>query len=642
MENVHTNPEKIKNFLLKYQVLLSALISFLIPLILYILTLERKLVGGDTTWYALYLPEMRVMVPTGYPTFSILGKLFSLIPFGDLAYRLNLISAIFGACTILFLFLATNKLIKNAFISLAGSLTFAFLYSYWTVANRLEFDTINSFFITLILYSAFSYTEEKTRKNLYFFSASLGLSLTNHPIAFFIMPAFILYIILVNPHIFKSIKAVLLSILFFLLPLSLYAWLPIRSLQGYGPVTSLKSFLYYITGRNITGKVHGGSFEGKNIETFLKVTRDFFLAIYNNYGILLLVVAIIGLIYLFKKNWKFALSSILMIVLNLGIIGLYLGYSPPNYSLNAILIISIYLSAGFLFISDKMINFFKKRKNKSTRQLTDDSGNYKKANFGKIFAVSFLAIIFLAVPVYLGISNYEKADLSEPLEIYKFWNEIFDYAEDYSVIYVSSSSSNIGEFINTYERPEKNITFISNRDSRYSPENVKKDIADGKKIYLVGMEEELIAVFNVEKITGYTWGRMNEYIVFYNYTGEKKDLRITYNINKKEFKFGEKFQVEYKIINDNDQDIDITSIELNLSRNLSFSDIDKKGTVSIQPSLSGGKYMWVKTITVKAKDYINIIPIIQASTPGEAEIEFKITSQNYYFESEEIEIDIHN
>jgi len=242
---------RIKDIFLKYRLLIFSILSFAVPLIIYILTLERKLVGGDTTWYALKLPIMEVMVPTGYPAFSIIGKLFSIIPAGELSYRLNLISAVFGALTILFIFLAINKLVKNVIISFAGSLTLAFLFDYWTVANRLEFDTLHSFFIALILFSMFLYAENPGRKKLYFFAAALGLSLTNHPLAFFIMPAFILYIILIKPGMFKNLKAVFTCILFFLMPLALYGWLPIRSLQGYGPANSVKNFIYYITGRNI-------------------------------------------------------------------------------------------------------------------------------------------------------------------------------------------------------------------------------------------------------------------------------------------------------------------------------------------------------------------------------------------------------
>ncbi|GAH57999.1 unnamed protein product, partial [marine sediment metagenome] len=241
--------QKIKRLILNKKVAIFSVFSLIIPLVIYILTLEHKLVGGDTSWYAIQIPSMSIMVPTGYPTFSLLEKLFTYLPIGDLAYRLNLFSAIFGALTILFLFLSINKLVKNEVISFISSMIFAFILPFWEVANRLEFDTLNSFFVILLIFSAIRYNENRTRKYLYFFFFCLGLSLTNHPLTFFMVPALLLYVIIVNPKIFKSVKAIFISILFFILPLLSYLYLPIRSLQGYGEVTSFQKFFYYVTGR---------------------------------------------------------------------------------------------------------------------------------------------------------------------------------------------------------------------------------------------------------------------------------------------------------------------------------------------------------------------------------------------------------
>ncbi|GAI36129.1 unnamed protein product, partial [marine sediment metagenome] len=252
-----------KELILNKKIVIFSVFSFFIPFIIYLLTLERKLVGGDTSWYALEIPKMQIFVPTGYPTFSLLGKLITYLPIGDLAYRLNLFSAIFGALTILFLFLSINKLIKNELISIISSLILAFIFPFWNVANRLEFDTLNSFFIILLIFSAILYNENKERKYLYFFFFCLGLSLTNHPIAFFVVPAIILYVIIINPKIFKSLKAIFISILFFVLPLLSYFYLLIRSLQGYGKVTSFQKLFYYVTGRGVSGKLHGGNFDNR-------------------------------------------------------------------------------------------------------------------------------------------------------------------------------------------------------------------------------------------------------------------------------------------------------------------------------------------------------------------------------------------
>jgi 4-amino-4-deoxy-L-arabinose transferase-like glycosyltransferase len=117
----------------------------------------------------------------------------SLIPIGDIAYRLNLLSAIFGALTILFLFLAINLLVKNEILSLISSFIFAFIISYWQIANRFELDSLNTFLIALVIFSSFLYNEKKTGKYLYFCLFCLGFSLTDHPIALFIMPALLLY-----------------------------------------------------------------------------------------------------------------------------------------------------------------------------------------------------------------------------------------------------------------------------------------------------------------------------------------------------------------------------------------------------------------------------------------------------------------
>ena len=38
--------------------------------------------------------------PPGFPLYTMLGKLFTLIPFGDVAYRVNLMSALFAALTL--------------------------------------------------------------------------------------------------------------------------------------------------------------------------------------------------------------------------------------------------------------------------------------------------------------------------------------------------------------------------------------------------------------------------------------------------------------------------------------------------------------------------------------------------------------
>ena len=626
---------KFKKFILSNKLKIYAFFSFLIPFIFYILTLERKLIGGDTTWYALKILKMEVFVPTGYPTFSLLGKIITYLPVGDIAYRLNLFSAIFGALTVLFLFLTINILVKNNLISLLGSLSFAFIFPFWYVANRLEFDTLNTFFIILVIYAAVKYQQVLNRKCLYFFFFSLGLSLTNHPIAFFTVPAFLLYVIIVNPKIFKSIKVIFSSILYFILPLLSYLYLPVRSLMGYGEVTDFKKFFYYISGRNITGQIHGGSFGDKSLEVIAKVLKEYIKIIYENFGIVLIIISVIGFIYLIKKNLKLGICSFLLIVFNFTIIIQYLDFTNPNYVLDSMLVITIYIAFGFLFIIDSLKFIF--------ARLLAGKKQIKADRILKYLIFSVIFLFFAFQPVSLIYANYNEADLSEPEPVYKFWNEAINNMEDKSRVYVQAYSANIGMFVNKYEYGNKKIEFIYQGDNRYSIDNMKEDFRRNRKVYFVRNEDLITSIFKVEQIGKtyyFDWYREN--LKLFKVTGFKVNIiEINYNIGSHYKNFGEEFTLEYIIKNLNEEEIKIDSLELELPDSIEFIGVEPDGYINQGPGMSRGIYMWVSDdYKIDGESEINLKVSFKGVVPGKSVIKFRITTNNNYINCEDIEIEI--
>jgi hypothetical protein len=625
---------KVKAFLLKYKLPLTSAISFIIPLIVYIVTLEKKLVGGDTTWFALQIPQMYVLVPTGYPVFSLLGKLISLVPVGDLAYRLNLLSAIFGALTILFLFLGINKLVKNEIISLITAMSFAFLKTYWSIASRLEFDTLNSFFIVLIIFSILHYRENTTRNRLYFTFFCLGLSLTNHPIAFFVMPAFLVYLIIINPRIFKSIKTILLSILFFLIPLVSYVYIPIRSLQGYGTVTTLKKFLYHVTGREATGKAFGGFYQRNSFADILKVVSEFFKIIFTNFGVILIIVAVAGFIYLVIKERKTSICFLFVIILNLAIITQYLSWSPQNYTINSMVIISFFVAYGFLLIKDSIILLINKIRS-----------SFKfKANF-KLAAMVLILILFATQPFFLAFTNFSFADYSKIEGIYLFWKDAFENIENNSYLYVFTGSANIGIFIDLFEKSEKNIEFIRNNSSQYSLNNMKDNLLRGENVYFIGCKPPALEVssnFDLTQIgESYYWERYKESLKLFKLDYPKFYFDIEHRIDGNIKKFGEKFKLEYKIKNLLDKDVKITSLELELPERISLLGVDESGEINQSPGISQGKFMWVyDNLVVGSGSEINIVLNLRSVIIGKYPVKFRITTNYTYVESEDLILEI--
>jgi hypothetical protein len=628
--------QKVKKFFLNRKTVIFSILSFIIPFIIYILTLERKLVGGDTSWFALQILEMSLMVPTGYPVFSMLEKLFTFIPIGDIALRLNLFSAVFGALTILVLFLAIKRITKNHFVSFISSMIFAFIVPFWEVANRLEFDTLQTFFMALVIFSAILYNENKTRKYLYFFSFCLGLSLTNHPLAFFLVPVIVLYVIIVNHAIFKSARAIFISLLYFALPLLSYMYLPVRSLQGYGEVTTPLKLFYYVTGRGVTGELHGGSFGDKNLSLIIKVIKDYLGMIYNDYGILLLIIALAGFIFLIRKNIKFALCTFLLVILNIIVPPLYAGHALRNYLLNSFIVFSFYTAFGLLFIYRGAIFLFDKL-----------SGNREKLKIIKFLKYSLVVIIlicFALLPSCLVLKNYATLDRSEPGDVYKFWEEAFSNMESGSRIYVLARSTNIGKYVNKYVYGEKNIEYISHKVPEFTVENMMEALDNNITVYFVDISGALEPVFNAEQVgKTYSWDRYNEVLKLFKVTEPKVNIEVSYSTDSYVRKFGEKFTIEYTIENKNKKSTKISSLELELPGNIEFVGTGSSGYINQDPGLSRGIYMWVSdSYIIEGESSINIIVELRGTAPGRAPVKFRLTTNKVYIECDDIEIEIKN
>ncbi len=74
---------------------LLALVTFVVGLLAYLYTLAPSVstIFDDTLEFQVVIPQLGIAHPTGYPLFVLLGKLFTLLPVGDIAYRTNLLSA---------------------------------------------------------------------------------------------------------------------------------------------------------------------------------------------------------------------------------------------------------------------------------------------------------------------------------------------------------------------------------------------------------------------------------------------------------------------------------------------------------------------------------------------------------------------
>lgn len=165
--------------------------------------------------------------PSGYPLYALAGKIFAVaIPFASIAYRINLMSAVFGAAAVAILASRFRGPGRWAFLALGFSAPF------WRLSLVSEMYSLNVFFaaVAVVILAG-----EIDAKKIAVAAFVTGLACGNHLTAVFLAPAVALAAIFsagpVRRDIFSLSKITLYAALF-LLGCSVYVYLPLRALSG--------------------------------------------------------------------------------------------------------------------------------------------------------------------------------------------------------------------------------------------------------------------------------------------------------------------------------------------------------------------------------------------------------------------------
>ena len=89
--------------------------------------------------------------PPGYPLYVLLSYGFSHLPFGSLAYRVNFMSAVWGAVTVGLLFLCARRAGCNRFTSAVAALGLGHGVTFWSVAVVAEVYTLTTVLLAATL-----------------------------------------------------------------------------------------------------------------------------------------------------------------------------------------------------------------------------------------------------------------------------------------------------------------------------------------------------------------------------------------------------------------------------------------------------------------------------------------------------------
>src|SRR3989344_2060709 len=399
--------------------LIPALGIFGSTLIVYILTLSRSVYFGDSGELIAVARTLGIAHPPGYPLYTMIAHLFTYLPFGNLAFRVNLFSAVTSSLTIVVVYFICLKLTKNRLASISASLFLAFSYLFWLYSLVAEVFSLNNLFVALIILIAVYILEnpnqDLSRRILYIGAFVFGLALTNHHTILFLTPALIFLVLATNPKLLTQPKFLILNTLFIFVGLLPYIYLPLRASQNpilnWGDPTTLQRFLDVLLRREY-GTLSLSAGVGVNPFTISPLIFYLISAFWQfvTVGAILVLLGIIAL-YQNKKAFIFLLLAYLFI----GPVFVFLTKTSPDNVGIAGGIERFFLASYVFFPIWIAISF-------------------QMLITNKLKLLKYATYLLLFVPILLLILNFEKVNQSKNFLYEEMGQKMFEVMPENSLL----------------------------------------------------------------------------------------------------------------------------------------------------------------------------------------------------------------
>ena len=143
---------------------------------------------GDWGEMATVPHVLGVAHPTGYPTYIVMAWLAELLPIGSVAFRANLLSAVYVTITLATISLISLRLGVRPVIAIAGALATGAVGTVWAAATVSEVNPLHLMFVALIVHRALVWADGRRRSDLAIGGLLIGLALGNHLLMLFVAP----------------------------------------------------------------------------------------------------------------------------------------------------------------------------------------------------------------------------------------------------------------------------------------------------------------------------------------------------------------------------------------------------------------------------------------------------------------------
>lgn len=308
---------------------LSAAVLVAVPaLALYWRTLMPDVGFWDTAEFQAIGPVLGIAHPTGYPAYTLLAWLASLIfqPFGNEALRANLLSAVFVAAAVGVIAATVTSVTGRLTVGVATGIALAVSAETWAIGLRADPHALHLLLAAVVLHLLVRW-QDKLRAGLpadrWLFAAAVvfGVSLGNHGLTLLLAPGIAIFVLVVEPGIVRRPRVILTCAAGLAFTIAaIYAYLPLRSAMNppldYANPETWDDFRYLVFAEQFRGTFRALPDLGDALRTIGQETFDQLglFALLAVLGVLVTAWRRPALMLLlaawFVVNWYFALGYI--------------------------------------------------------------------------------------------------------------------------------------------------------------------------------------------------------------------------------------------------------------------------------------------------------------------------------------------
>ena len=341
MTTFHSKPGQVQNLLIGVGVFFSTLILYLVtsyPTVAYIDSGELALANGT----------LGIAHPTGYPLYTILGRVFALLPL-ELIKTQILLGALCTSTAVALLALTLIGLLKPP--TLLGRVTVALACALFGVAPLIwsqgVTNEVYSLHLLMLVLIVSLLLRPYSHRYLIIGAFVVGMSFGNHMSTILLVPTVGYYLLVNRRKIMAAPKVLLVAFGFGIVAATLYLYLPIRSAQdpifNWGHPTNWANFVRHVSG----WQYQVWMFTRSSAEIF-KTLGNFAVILFGQFPVPYWLIILYGIAATWKKHHETAMVLTSIIIFNL----LYsLNFNIPdidNYLLPSLLALFVFSVIGMV------------------------------------------------------------------------------------------------------------------------------------------------------------------------------------------------------------------------------------------------------------------------------------------------------